>query len=411
MTKQPLFGQRLRELRRERGLSQAALAGEQISTGYLSRLESGARQPTDRVVAYLAAQLELAPTEFDTPASEGPLARALSIAASSPSDEAAEDLVSTLRGARHERPLLRWQALWLASRHLRRQGRTQEEQSFLEELVGVADQLGLAELRCRSWTRHAQFLLAAGHTVRALDTATRAYELATDEELPVYDTGPALLELTAAETEAGRLPDARVHADALVDLAVGGPSTLRAEALWSAATVRLRQGDHEGAVRCLEEAIETVDSHTDLVLWVRLRLAGASVHLQVTPPRPDLAQEYLRQVKAPLSLVGTPLIRQELLAVEARLAFQQGRYQDARTTYDELGAQELRLPYQDRIALGVLDSRLLILEGREAQGVARLRELGEQARQALRLDLAADVWRALAEELADLPVSGRGAAS
>ena len=32
------------------GLSQTALAGEGMSTGYLSRLESGARQPTEAPV-------------------------------------------------------------------------------------------------------------------------------------------------------------------------------------------------------------------------------------------------------------------------------------------------------------------------------------------------------------------------
>ncbi|MGW0836149.1 helix-turn-helix domain-containing protein [Streptomyces prunicolor] len=411
MTKQPLFGQRLRELRRERGLSQAALAGEQISTGYLSRLESGARHPTEGVVSYLAGQLDLAPSAFDTPASDSPLARALSIAASSQSDEAAEQLVSALHGARNESPLLRWQALWLASRHLKRQGRTDEEQGCLEELVRVADHLGLAEFRCRSWTRYARCLLATGHTVHALETAERAYELARAEELPAHDIGTALLELTAAETEAGRLTDARAHADALVELTEGGTDALRAEALWSAATVRGRQGDHEGALHCLEKAIEGVDSRVDLFLWVRLRLAGAAVCLQTAPSRPDTARDYLGQVSVALSLVGTPLLRQERLAVEVHLAFDEGRYEDARTAYDELGAEDLRLPYRDRIALGVLGSKLLIVEGHESQGVARLRELGEQARQAFRLDLAADIWRALAETLADRRGPGRGETS
>ena len=48
------FGLRLKALRQQQGLSQAALAGNEISTGYLSRLESGARNPTERVIAYLA---------------------------------------------------------------------------------------------------------------------------------------------------------------------------------------------------------------------------------------------------------------------------------------------------------------------------------------------------------------------
>ncbi|WP_309051959.1 helix-turn-helix transcriptional regulator, partial [Streptomyces sp.] len=48
MLEQPAFGRRLKRLRRERGISQATLAGGGMSTGYLSRLESGARNPTER---------------------------------------------------------------------------------------------------------------------------------------------------------------------------------------------------------------------------------------------------------------------------------------------------------------------------------------------------------------------------
>lgn len=65
MTDESSFGARLKALRLQRGLSQAALAGEEISTGYLSRLESGARQPTERVIAYLAKQLGVDRVAFE----------------------------------------------------------------------------------------------------------------------------------------------------------------------------------------------------------------------------------------------------------------------------------------------------------------------------------------------------------
>ncbi|TYB68461.1 helix-turn-helix domain-containing protein [Nonomuraea sp. PA05] len=53
MREQPVLGRRLRQRRTERGLTLAALAGEGMSTGYLPRLESGARQPTERAIAHL----------------------------------------------------------------------------------------------------------------------------------------------------------------------------------------------------------------------------------------------------------------------------------------------------------------------------------------------------------------------
>ncbi|XIE81676.1 helix-turn-helix domain-containing protein [Streptomyces sp. SBR177] len=83
MLEQPIFGRRLRELRLERGLSQAALAGHEISTGYLSRLESGARPPTDRVVAYLAERLGVPASTF-AEVETGSLAHVLARVTSSP---------------------------------------------------------------------------------------------------------------------------------------------------------------------------------------------------------------------------------------------------------------------------------------------------------------------------------------
>jgi transcriptional regulator with XRE-family HTH domain len=54
---QPEFGQRLRQLRRQRGMSQRQIAGELVTASYVSLLESGGRVPTLDVVFHLARQL------------------------------------------------------------------------------------------------------------------------------------------------------------------------------------------------------------------------------------------------------------------------------------------------------------------------------------------------------------------
>jgi transcriptional regulator with XRE-family HTH domain len=51
------IGQRIRRLRHEHGLTQAALAGERLSESYVSLIESGRRTPTDEVLEYLAQTL------------------------------------------------------------------------------------------------------------------------------------------------------------------------------------------------------------------------------------------------------------------------------------------------------------------------------------------------------------------
>src|SRR3954447_17259031 len=51
------FGARLRELRKERGLSQQALAGDGISPGFVSLIESDKRAPSPATVQRLADRL------------------------------------------------------------------------------------------------------------------------------------------------------------------------------------------------------------------------------------------------------------------------------------------------------------------------------------------------------------------
>ncbi|MER6214330.1 helix-turn-helix domain-containing protein [Streptomyces sp. NPDC001674] len=410
MMEQPLFGRRLKELRLARGLSQAALAADEISTGYLSRLESGMRQPTERVVAYLAKRLDVDRSAFEAQSGNTSLAQALTIVSSTDSDEAVELLVTALDHAEGSDPLLRWQALWLIARRWRRLGNKAEELACLEELDGIAEELGLPELRCRVWAALARCLRSSGDVHRAIETAGKAVRLSKEVHLPVSDVILALMALVAAEAEEGRLPDARAHVDELVELVDGLGGPLRAEALWSAATVRFRQGDQDAARTFLERAIDGLDGRADLTLWVRLRLAAASLCLQSSPPLIGPAQERLAEAEPALGFVGTPLLNQELLTLKAHLAFEQQRYEDARALLDELHSDELWLTYRDRIRLGVLDGRLLILEGRLDEGLAQLKELGDEARRASNVDLAAEIWRILAEALEDARAAAPGRA-
>ncbi|MER7752810.1 helix-turn-helix domain-containing protein [Kitasatospora sp. NPDC097643] len=396
---QPLFGRRLKELRARRGLSQAALAGEEISTGYLSRLESGLRQPTDRVVGYLAEKLGVDRSAFDLPPAGNSLAQALTLATSTESDEAVQGLITALQSGDDQDLLQRWQALWLVARHWRTLGDRAQELASLEELAVIGDELALPELQCRAWTQLARFKRVAGDITEAITHATNAHRLAKESSLSDLTVAGALLTLVSAETEAGRLPDARAHADELLGLVEGRTDALRAEALWAAATVRFRQGDHDGAIDHLERAVEWLDSRVDLTLWMRLRLAAASLALQVAPPRTELARVRMTEAESALALVGTPMLRQEFRTLQAYLAFEEGRYADARAAHDELFRDDLRLTHRDQIRLSITNSRLLIIEGKRSEGIKQLKELAEQARQASNIDLAAEVWRILAETL------------
>jgi transcriptional regulator with XRE-family HTH domain len=404
MLQQPSFGRHLRRLRVTRGMSQSELAGDGMSTGYLSRLETGARRPTDRAVAHLARRLGVTPADFTGPPA-GSLADALTLAASTGADDAVEAVREALAADGGADPVLRWQARWLLARGCRHAGDHAGERDHLVELVALGDETGLVELRVRGLTRLARCLRSLGEIVLAVRTAATAHDLARAHDLGVDDRATALLALVSAETEAGRLPDAHAHAAELTGLVDGRTDTLWAEALWTAAAVRVRQGDHEAAWHILRDTLERFAGAADLVLWARLRLAAGRLHLQRTPPRTADAARCAAGADAALAFVGTPALRRQLTALEAETAFHEGRHDRARALLDGLADTEDRMTYRDRARLEILRHRLLVLAG-DHRGVHGLRALAQQARADGSLDLAAEIGGVVA----DLLVADRRAA-
>ncbi|WLQ38510.1 helix-turn-helix domain-containing protein (plasmid) [Streptomyces castrisilvae] len=399
MLRQPAFGSRLKKIRLARGLSQTALAGEGMSTGYLSRLESGGRQPTERAVAYLAERLGLQPSEFEEPAA-GSLAHALTLATSTGSGTAIDVLREAYAAESHEAPALRWQALWLLAQSHRLKGDHVGERAHLEDLVRLGDEVALPELRVRGLTRLARCLRSVGEIQAALVMSEDAHRLACEADLGVEDRAAVLLALASVETEAGRLPDARVHADELAELVEGRSDTLWAEALWTVAAVRVRQGDHAGAQHILELALAGFSSAVDLTLWVRLRIAAGRLYLQRSPADPAAAERRITEAEAALVFVRTEALDQEMAGLKADLAFVTGRYDDARTLLAGLARDEL-MTYRDRVRFDVLRYQLSVLEGDES-GVQGLGALAEEAQASGNIDLAAEIWRILAEALTQL---------
>src|SRR5690242_3176539 len=110
---QPQFGRRLKALRLRQGLSQVALAGDGMSSAYLSRLESGTRPPTPRAVRYLAERLGLAVEDFEA-GDPAPLSNVLaSIISAADSTAGSEELAEALASDSGDDPALQWQGLWL----------------------------------------------------------------------------------------------------------------------------------------------------------------------------------------------------------------------------------------------------------------------------------------------------------
>ncbi|MEV5558516.1 helix-turn-helix transcriptional regulator [Nonomuraea wenchangensis] len=398
MLEQPVFGRRLRQLRTERGLTLAALAGEGMSTGYLSRLESGARQPTERAITHLATQLGISPAEL-TQSTATSLAQSLTLATGLSQDEGGQTLSDALKTSGGEDPLLRWQALWQVAEWRQWRQEYAEQRTCLDELATLSAQIGLPELQSRVLAALSRCMRSTGEIVGAVDAATHAYELAEREALPARVRASTLLALVSALAEAGRLPDAARHADELLTLADQVSGALRAQAVWTVANVRVRQGDLDTGAELMNQAIDGFDGRDDLTIWMRLRLGAARLDLRADPPRTESARRRVAEVQAALPFAGAPTIEQQLLAVRARIAVLTGDLDEARTVLDRLTGFDDLLTYQERMRLDVLRHRVLLLEGEQDTALAGLRKLAEQAQQSGNMDLAADIWRLVAESL------------
>lgn len=370
-----------------------------MSTGYLSRLESGARKPTKRAVDYLTQRLGVDRSAFEEPSKRSFL-QALTIAASSYGEEFSEELKDLLEASNVEDPELRWHGFWLVAQRRLQQGRREEARRYLQEAVRLADGLDIPELRCRARTQLARCLRSLGEINSALGVAEQAYQVTRGAALSTQDVGAALLALISCEAEAGRLPDARAHADDLLQVVGDRGDALGAEARWASATVRVRQGDYEGAQKLLGQALDRLASSDDLLLWVRLRLAAASLSLQSKPPLIERAAQMLAEVEPAVALVGTQVARQELATLKAHLAYHEGRPGEAREIIRSMQGEPLRITHRDRIRLCILEAQLMIRDGELAEGAERLQELGEEAQRESNMDLAAEAWRLLAQALA-----------
>lgn len=397
---QPLFGRRLRTLRVEQGLSQVQLAGAEFSPAYLSRLESGSRPPTERVIAHLCKTLQVSPSAFHAPVGS-PLARALAdVVTVGELPGMAAALEKALLQDQDADAMLRWQAQWLLARCYQQQGRLSEELELLQEMVALADRTGLPEPCVRSRVNLARRLRAAGDLTRAREHLRDGLALAEDHSLPYRDIIETLLTLVSVDTESGRIVQARANADRLTDtLPEEVPLRLRVEVLWTTASVRARQGDRAAAVAAMTRALDALPSSEDPLLWMRLRLAAASMYLRLDSRDTDEARTLLGEAATVAGIVGLPVHQRELLLVQSQLAFHEGRFADARRLCDHLGERPDGISVRDQLRLDVLRDQIAIIEGDHTAAVADLERLANEAQRSANAELSAEVWRALAEAL------------
>jgi len=337
------LGRRLRAARMGKGMTQTDLAGEDVSVGYVSRIESGHRRPNLQVLTDLCTRLGT-PVEqllVGVPTHELEQIRLnldfaeLSLESGQP--QAAEMQARDARELAEAASLkdLAYRARYLVARALEAQGFFDDAIIELETLVaprvtGVLHvRAGIALSRCYR---------ESGDFSKAVEIGEMILEQLADSPLDSTDEAVQMaVTLAAAYFERGDVGQAvRVCRKAVAKAENLDSSTARASAYWNASMMEQAQGSVSNAIPLAQRALALLSEGQDSRNVARLRTQLGIMQLRMDPPQVEEAQEHLRQAAQELEWcsAGPVEVARNDLAI-ARAHYLQGDVDTAQ----ELSAQ------------------------------------------------------------------------
>jgi transcriptional regulator with XRE-family HTH domain len=286
------FGERLRRLRREAGLSQGQLAGEGLSTSYISLLESGKRTPSPEVVRLLTARLGCSTTQLmeGRPSDRDQLI-SLELAYAKLAIEHGESADAKTRLERllqqdglpfkvkDEVALLLGTALERLGDHVaavRVLRPVYERATTAQSEVSI---ILVALVLCRAYLDSGDLNRAAQAGEVALAAAREQKLNGTNEYFRLAAT------VMYAYTEIGDLIHARTWADSLISEAKeAGEVAGQAVLYWNSAVVAELEGRMGEALHLCEQAMGHLSELDNLRDYARVRLFTAEIMLTDDPP-------------------------------------------------------------------------------------------------------------------------------
>lgn len=282
-----VLGARLKSARVARGLTQAALAGEGISTGYVSRIESGARRPTLKVLIELARRLDkpvdellrgVSSTEYDEIRLGLDYAElALENGAGEEAEQHARDALTRAELASLEP--FQSRGHYLLGRAYESLGRLDDAIRELELAVAadstvLAVRAGIAMTRCHRNLGDLSLAIEVGERIQAslpalgLDRTDEAVQLAMTVASGYIDRG----DLSQA---------ARLCADVVSRAEEWASPTARSAAYWSASVALSERGQIQDAVALATRALALQGEGNDTRNLARLRLSLGRLELRM----------------------------------------------------------------------------------------------------------------------------------
>jgi len=347
------LGQRLRALRKERGLSQSDLAGDLVSPSYVSLIESGQRSPERDVLEGLARKLGcsvlylesgVAPEEITEQRLKLQFAE---IALASGSAVEASSQFASLSGAGNGE--IRLAASWGQARCLELLG---ELHPALAEYDGLLDAAraglpgapGLLTLlmgRCRLYKQAGDFARSIEVGEEALREVRDLGLEGTEEEIKLAST------LVASYLARGDLFSAQHLADQVIERAERlGSRTARGSAYWNATLVAADAGQLTLALDLASRTLALLSESSPDEKLAGMRITKAWLLLRCDPPQLDEANALLARAHEVMAEASNAPDLASCETEMARSALMQGDYAVA-GHYAEQAAARLVDPASD----------------------------------------------------------------
>jgi tetratricopeptide (TPR) repeat protein len=340
MPSQESLGERIRNLRLRKNMSQAQLAWPELSDSYVSLIESGKRTPAPSMVALLARKLDCSTAYLTTGVTEEAMSglqdtiRYAHIALQNGATEEARTCFAEVLAhpALADLPALAHEARWGHARALEATGALDEaiiELGYAAELMSPqTDPDHWAELHTALSRCH----LERGDLAESIRVGEEALQQLTEVGGQWTDAMVMLGSTILGGYEVrGDLAYANQLAQALVDRAsaIGSPKALMA-AFWNAAFVAEARGELDVALRLSERAIALLGEEDDPRNLGRLRVAYSIFLLAAHPEQAEQVREVLTKAEHELEATSASTVDMAwCFTIQARAELALGRPVDA----------------------------------------------------------------------------------
>ena len=308
------LGERLRAARVAKGWTQTELAGDLVSVGYVSRIESGQRRPNGGVLEALASRLGMPVDQLlrgETAREQDEIRLALDFAELSLENGELVEAEMRAREARDRaravaRRDLADRAQYLVARALEGQGNIDDAIIELEPLVGAIplgkprpsapdSKPGIAIPRVQAAIALSRCYRVSGDLNLAIEVGERLLEELEGTPLDSVDEAVQLaVTAAAAYNDRGDTGQAvRIGRKAIDKAERLGTPKARASAYWNASIFESERGSVAEAIPLAERALALLVEGQDGRNLGRLRTAVADMHLQLDPPDVTEAQRLL----------------------------------------------------------------------------------------------------------------------